>query len=139
MSQALHSQLQGGAGLIFLGAFFLVTILAKLLNAYRRIPRVNHLPHKRALTLDTRTNTGCWEYSRTESLRKNCGKPQLSVEVLGKQTAKVSIIGHHKITIRLLALSRWNFFPGGMTVVALYSVMMAGPGYFLPGWSSSLW
>ena len=31
-------------------------------------------------------------------------------------------------TIRLLAWSRWKRLSGGMTVVALYSVMMAGPG-----------
>src|SRR5579862_53694 len=35
--------------------------------------------------------------------------------------------------IRLPAESRWKVLPGGMTMVALYSVMMAGPGYFLPG------
>jgi len=35
--------------------------------------------------------------------------------------------------IRFPARSIWNRLPGGMTVVALYSVMMAGPEYFLPG------
>ena len=40
-------------------------------------------------------------------------------------------------TIRLLAWSRWKRLSGGMTVVALYSVMMAGPGYFWPGRRSS--
>src|ERR1700685_4425982 len=35
--------------------------------------------------------------------------------------------------IRFAEASMRNCWPGGMTVVALYSVMMAGPEYFLPG------
>ena len=34
---------------------------------------------------------------------------------------------------RFPALSRWKRLPGGTTVVALYSVMMAGPEYLLAG------
>src|ERR1700678_3149860 len=34
-------------------------------------------------------------------------------------------------------VSRWKRLPGGMTVVALYSVMMAGPVQGLPGFSES--
>src|SRR5580658_7363416 len=33
--------------------------------------------------------------------------------------------------------SRWKPVRGGMTVVALYSVMIAGPEYLWPGWRSS--
>src|ERR1700724_1437332 len=40
---------------------------------------------------------------------------------------------HGIVTIRLAAGSTWKQLPGGMTVVALYSVTMAGPEYFLPG------
>src|ERR1700676_2084888 len=40
---------------------------------------------------------------------------------------------HRIVTIRLAAGSTWKQLPGGMTVVALYSVTMAGPEYFLPG------
>src|SRR6266478_5546575 len=40
---------------------------------------------------------------------------------------------HRIVTIRLAAGSTWKQLPGGTTVVALYSVTMAGPGYFLPG------
>src|SRR6266566_6052831 len=40
---------------------------------------------------------------------------------------------HRIVTIRLAAGSTWKLLPGGMTVVALYSVTMAGPEYFLPG------
>src|SRR5579862_1799969 len=38
--------------------------------------------------------------------------------------------------IRFPALSREKTLPGGIAVVALYSVTMAGPEYFLPGRSS---
>gem|GEM_PF-6768120 len=34
-------------------------------------------------------------------------------------------------------VSTWKRFPGGITVVALYSATMAGPAYFLPGTNSS--
>src|SRR5260370_35841709 len=40
---------------------------------------------------------------------------------------------HRIVTIRLAAGSTWKQLPGGTTVVALYSVTMAGPAYFLPG------
>src|SRR5579859_762730 len=44
----------------------------------------------------------------------------------------------HSEMIRLAALSRWKRLSNGMTVVALYSVTMAGPEWCLLGMSSSL-
>ena len=45
--------------------------------------------------------------------------------VFGRRGAGVE--SPHTATTRLPALSMLNFFPGGITVVALYSVTMAGP------------
>ena len=46
------------------------------------------------------------------------------------------VIAELSYRIEQQLLVEWNEL-WGMTVVALYSVMMAGPEYFLPGWRSS--